>query len=258
MILALSCRKKSPPLKGMVLCFPPFRGVGGSCKATPQSPPYCPPSQRRGPVGYVPTGGSTRPEGGHMSDDYEDLFAELDVKQQQMVARGEVDLEELLDQLTLSYSAELCPRCAVNHLVPGTPAYARGICPACLLRHLRDRQQERLVELEALREYNAAKKAVQRVKDDIDPNRVRRPGPKSKKASDYGRTDLVTSGESRPLTRCERCGRTMVEHNHGHAICVFCADRVVGETPCNFERRQSPEAGAEGSDTAQECSSRAV
>jgi hypothetical protein len=96
----------------------------------------------------------------------DDLFELLPVSLQQAVARGDVDLDELLDRVTRP-GAEICPHCGVNEIDPNTQAGRRGICVPCVRRRFTDAANERLANLEALRENNAAKTAVKRARIEI-------------------------------------------------------------------------------------------
>lgn len=86
-----------------------------------------------------------------------DLFECLPVGLQQKVARGEVDLNDLLELLTRPDSEQLCPQCAVRTVPPKSPL---GLCKVCTQKRSTEAHLQVLAELEAQRENNAAKQKV--------------------------------------------------------------------------------------------------
>lgn len=95
---------------------------------------------------------------------WDDLWPLLSVAQQQLVASGRVTLEDLVDRITASGSAELCPRCAA---APISPMYSRfGLCAACARREMSAALNEVLVEVEAQREADVLKQRVHRARED--------------------------------------------------------------------------------------------
>lgn len=147
-----------------------------------------------------------------------DLFEFLSVPLQQKVARGELDLDVLMELLTRPDAEELCPHCACSTIDPRSPL---GLCKPCTQRRSTDAAMQVVTELQSLRDNNALKKQKQRLRDELDPDRVRRPGPRSKAAADYGRSFLNTV-EPLPLVHCEICGRIIRQHADDQVRCTEC------------------------------------
>jgi hypothetical protein len=135
----------------------------------------------------------------------EELFEVLPVSLQTSVARGDVSLLELLEALTSSQNAELCPWCgcrpvALNHF---------GLCAVCSRKRLTEIQEERLVALDAHREANRVKTAIKRSRRRLFS------------AEECGR--LAPPGtNSPPMRSCEVCGRAF--HDRGETVCVRCEE----------------------------------
>lgn len=100
--------------------------------------------------------------------DRDELFGHLSVPLQQAVARGDVDLDGIIEQITDSAGAELCPWCARRPV-----STVSGLCHTCHRRRLNEAMAERLASLEAEREANVLKTRVRRERDILEPNRVR-------------------------------------------------------------------------------------
>lgn len=155
-----------------------------------------------------------------MSADYDAYFELLTVPQQQAIARGDVTIEELLERVTSDTEAELCPRCARASV---SPRYARvGLCSACAVAAMADAHQEKVYELEAERERTNLKKRVQRLRDEIDPDRPRRPGPRAPSSADAGRVWITTAWPM--CVQCDACGRSFTPRD-GTATCPSCTGR---------------------------------
>lgn len=91
----------------------------------------------------------------------DELWSLLTVKQQQAVASGRIDLEELLEVLTTTNDLELCSRCSVDYV----PKDSRlGVCPACARRIANERLEGKLREIDAGREANVLKTATRRAR----------------------------------------------------------------------------------------------
>lgn len=59
---------------------------------------------------------------------------------------------------SLAAQPEICPKCGMRVVVPGTrAARAHGVCPVCYARALRDLAQTEAEEAGALREYDRAR-----------------------------------------------------------------------------------------------------
>ncbi|MCK8113972.1 hypothetical protein [Anaerosoma tenue] len=96
-------------------------------------------------------------------EEYDELFGLLPVEAQQTIARGDVTLEDLLERVTSSEGAELCPHCARRPI-----RHPRlGLCTACARRSLADAHNEAYAELEAQREYDVAKQRLKRVREEL-------------------------------------------------------------------------------------------
>lgn len=100
--------------------------------------------------------------------DRDELFEHLSVPLQQAVARGDVDLDGLLEEITGTTDAELCPWCARRPVTTQS-----GLCLPCHRRRLNEALSDRLAALEAQREANVLKTRVRRERDILEPNRVR-------------------------------------------------------------------------------------
>lgn len=166
---------------------------------------------------------------------FDDMWELLTVEQQQAVASGRITLEELVEHITASHDAELCPRCAA---APVSPKYHfLGLCVPCARKAATDAYRETVAELEAQREANRWKKLVQRRRDELDPGRQRRPGPNSKRAADYGMSSMIASDEPLPLAFCLDCGATIRQHDADQTRCARC------EEQCE-ERREARGSGS--------------
>lgn len=156
---------------------------------------------------------------------FDELWEDLTTPQQQAVARGDWDLDALIESLTADTSDELCPRCCIRTVALKSSGRVMGLCSICARDELTRRYEDRISELEALRDANRRKKQIQRLRDEIDPDRPRRGGPSAKRARDYGRSEMIPTSEHRSLTYCDRCGRTMVRHEEGESTCTYCLNR---------------------------------
>lgn len=107
-------------------------------------------------------------------------FAELPVSVQQSVARGEVTIELLMKRAAASINSELCPRCGYHKVSARYPDL--GLCISCARTEMTDAQMQVLSELEVERENARIRKSIQRVRDELDPDRPRRGGPPRKSA----------------------------------------------------------------------------
>ena len=94
---------------------------------------------------------------------YDDLWELLPAAAQQAIARGDVTLEDLLERVTSSEGADLCPRCATRPI-----RHSRlGLCTACAFRALADAHNEAYAELEAQREYDVSKQRLKRLREEM-------------------------------------------------------------------------------------------
>lgn len=157
-----------------------------------------------------------------MGEAYDDLFELLTVTQQQAVARGDIKLEDLLERITDSTQLELCPRCCKGTV---SQKYERfGLCEACVRIEVTAAHRAKVYELEAERDNARQRKIVQRLRDEIDPNRPRRSRVSLKSAADYGRLGLQPT-EAPDTERCCVCGQVFVPHGEG-STCPPCLERA--------------------------------
>ena len=133
--------------------LPSVRGCG---MASPR-PPGQPSAARSSEASTIQQAGG----GGELSE-------HLPVPLQQAVARGDVEVDQLLERATRPGGGQLCPWCGINEIDPDTPAGRRGICIPCAMRRLADGYREKLAEIEAIREVNALKTALKRVRDELE------------------------------------------------------------------------------------------
>lgn len=89
----------------------------------------------------------------------DDLWSCLTVKQQQAVACGRIDLEELLEAITAATDAELCPVCSTDYVPPTSRL---GVCPACARRIANERLEAKLRTVDAQREADVLKQRIHR------------------------------------------------------------------------------------------------
>lgn len=153
------------------------------------------------------------------------IFECLPVPLQQKVARGEVDLDTLLEMLTRPESDELCPRCGSYPVDRKSPF---GFCRPCTLQRYTERSKQALAELKARREYNVAKKKVERARDVLEPDRVRHNngrGPGSKTRADYGGRSIVPTIEPVALVYCAACGEPF-RQRVDETCCPDCDERT--------------------------------
>lgn len=101
-----------------------------------------------------------------------ELMELLPAPMQQAVARGDVELAALLEYVTSSRTAELCPRCVAR---PVSDRYKKlGLCAPCARTAMNEAFLETIATLEAKRDGARKRKQVQRLRDEIDPERTRR------------------------------------------------------------------------------------
>jgi len=93
----------------------------------------------------------------------DELWSLLTVAQQQSVASGRIDLEDLLDAITNSGDLELCQRCASDYVPPDSRL---GVCHACARRIANERLEGKLREIDAQREAVVLKQRVHRARVD--------------------------------------------------------------------------------------------
>lgn len=147
------------------------------------------------------------------------------------VLSGRVSLDDLLDAADddmRAESHELCPVCARHVMRKGAGGYQHGTCAVCWLHHLRDAHLEELARLEAQKEYNAAKKQLQRERDGQDPSRERKPGPWKRAEVSRGHAGfMLEPGEPLPFEYCEVCGEPFRQHTGGDdtKVCPECRAR---------------------------------
>lgn len=129
---------------------------------------------------------------------------------------GRVDLQELLECTDHDMQTEqpvLCPVCG-RHPVRDRykTAERRGECAICYLYQLRESHLERLKELITEREVMVAKQQVCRCRNEVDPDRERRPRVIRECAS-CGRKFAVPVAVNPDETRCIAC-REQHERRH--------------------------------------------
>ena len=139
------------------------------------------------------------------------------------VREGKCSLTEIIE-VALTDLAEPVPLCPACGLRSESGENYKGWCRVCILQRLADKQRDRIVELEELRKYNVAKKQVQRLRDEIDPDRSRAHGPSTKKSGDYGRSEMLPTDEPLPLAYCA-CGAVIRQHGD-EVLCVRCEERL--------------------------------
>lgn len=141
------------------------------------------------------------------------------------VLKGRVSLEELIavaDADMQAEAIELCPAC--SHVIHKGMGYKHGTCSVCWLYRLRDGHLEALRQLEAQQEYNAAKKQLQRRRDELG---VKAPG-RHASAEDYGRASMGGSNEPLPFATCEACGEPFRVHTGASdTVCPECRERAL-------------------------------
>ena len=59
---------------------------------------------------------------------------------------------------------EICPVCGTSYVRPNTKAGTHGMCVSCWDRRKADTMRERVAEIRAAREYDAAKKKYRRAR----------------------------------------------------------------------------------------------
>lgn len=76
--------------------------------------------------------------------------------------RIEYNLDAFIEA-ELSPDRVLCPRCGARFRVPGSYADKRfGVCPTCYLQGVAEAKREQARAIEAQREFNAARRQLQR------------------------------------------------------------------------------------------------
>lgn len=141
------------------------------------------------------------------------------------VLSGRVSLDELIavaDADMQAESVDLCAHC--SHVIRKGEGYRQGVCSVCWLNHLKDAHLESLRQLEAQQEYNAAKKQLQRKRDELG---VRAPG-RHASAEDYGRASMDGTNEPLPFATCAVCGESFRVHTGGSdTTCPECLERAL-------------------------------
>ena len=178
------------------------------------------------------------------------------------VLPGRISLEDVLecaDADMQQSGQELCPSCA-RVVRPGTPAYRHGMCTVCHLHRLRDAHREKLAELDAKREVNAAKRQLSRARkssgvlpekirggtdysdrvplDEYDPSPE--PLPEAIRAASrerYGRWSFDTDEPTGFIT-CATCGTTYRDHGTGDEMCQVCAERLERRAAARANSRE--------------------
>ncbi|MBN2404487.1 MAG: hypothetical protein JXE06_02800 [Coriobacteriia bacterium] len=148
------------------------------------------------------------------------------------VRAGSVGLLEVVEVALSDLETEitLCPQCVTWPVRDERKQNARGFCKRCVLEHLSEATRERVAVLEAKREYAQLRKAAQRLRDEIDPDRARRPGPGSR---EYGRPVYPTDA---PIMRsCTTCGQPFSPHDDGE-VCPECIERAERRRIAREER----------------------
>lgn len=159
------------------------------------------------------------------------LFADLPVPLQQAVARGDIDLDTLLERVTAPATGELCPACGA-HEVPTSGLGARlGLCGPCAHRRMADAYDETLIDLLAVREANAKKKQVQRDRDELFPDRPKRsdrpPVVSELHADDYGMvTSPAPTNVRRTHRRCRVCTHWFEPLDRNDKECPRCRKAI--------------------------------
>lgn len=95
----------------------------------------------------------------------DDLWSDLTVAQQQLVASGRITLEELVDRVTAASNAELCPRCCRDTI---SPVFVKlGLCAACARKARNEALEAKLSELDAQREADMLKQRLHRARVEL-------------------------------------------------------------------------------------------
>lgn len=85
------------------------------------------------------------------------------------------ELEAIVDAalLPLDRPLVLCPECAVRHAIEERGTVRVGWCRVCVLRAFAQRYEEQEAELRARTIANAAKKRLERTRNELEPDRRR-------------------------------------------------------------------------------------
>ena len=154
------------------------------------------------------------------------------------VRAGRVDLLEVLDAGlgdALDEDLPLCPGCR-ERPYSAESGDRIGLCRACALRRLKRMTEQKVDELQAKRDYDAAKQQLKRLRDAeaVLPDRL-------KVGRDYsGRTryvrprdeyerDLIPTSTpvGTPVHECRSCGLQWHSNRPSGGLCSMCAEREV-------------------------------
>lgn len=139
----------------------------------------------------------------------DELFALLTVAQQQAVASGRIDLEDLLDAITTSGDLELCPRCVSDYVPPRSKL---GLCRACARRAANEALEAMLAAVDAQREADMLKQRVHRAREAA--------------GLPLPRSDRTFPASDAPVHReCPTCGALVPDHG-ADGPCVECELRA--------------------------------
>lgn len=99
-----------------------------------------------------------------------DVWHLLTPEQQQHIARGDFTLDDLLERIVGAQGAETCPRCCERPIT----VLQTGLCKPCHRAAMTEAQRLVMAELIRQKDSVMVKKQVQRLRDEIDPDRPRR------------------------------------------------------------------------------------
>jgi len=165
------------------------------------------------------------------------------------VHAGRVSLVELVEVALsdLENGWELCPMCA-ERVVRDTPGEtSRGVCRVCLLKRMNQTYREVLAELAVARENARLRKEAQRMRDEMDPDRPRRPGPGSR---EYNR--WVYESDAPIMQACTSCGRPFPPHSEA-LECAECLERR--ERRASGRQRREREGSRDSADIIEDATS---
>lgn len=124
--------------------------------------------------------------------EYADLWETLSVEQQQLVARGDLSLEGLLDALTSARGAELCPVCCTRPI----QIVKTGLCRPCHRAALTDAQNAILAEIFEERRAATVKQQLHRAREAAGI-----PLPRSRRSAPADQDDQQPEHEARAQER---------------------------------------------------------
>jgi len=151
--------------------------------------------------------------------EYDDLWESLTVEQQQVVARGVITLEELVETITSAADAELCPRCCCR---PVKPMSRFGLCETCHRAALNEALQAKLANVELQKTANVLKTRIRRER--IAGNLPRPRTPRIVATVDAAGRSWEPS-DSPVHDTCSACSAPFVPHAADERECLPCRER---------------------------------